>query len=133
MRPILEAPIVIIGNGGSGSSLLNQVLGAHPKLEMKGEMKFLIANAWSAFLDADANTLLRNLQQYFDDDPTLEGRIIGSLEQYNQSLRNREADELRSTGRVMRRAIDEWFCLYDCSAQYWGFKEIMNGGAAFQY
>src|SRR4051794_7984577 len=90
-RPRPEAPIIIIGNGGSGSSLLNQMLNGHPDIDMKGEMRFLIANAWSAFSGADANTMLGDLKRHFDADPELEARITDSPEQYQQLLQRLEA------------------------------------------
>ncbi len=63
-----EAPIIIIGAGGSGSTLLDRSLNAHPDIDMIGETKFLVANAWAAFNGADANSTLRHLDRHFDAD-----------------------------------------------------------------
>ena len=126
-HPRMEAPIVIIGNGGSGSSLLNQMLDAHPDIAMRGEMKFLIPRAWAAFREADANTSLRNLERHFDVVPDLEARITGSPSQFQEFLRTLERDEFLRMGAVLRQAVAAWFCLTGESARFWGFKEIMNG------
>jgi hypothetical protein len=141
MSPRLEAPIIIIGNGGSGSTLLDRMLNAHPDIDMKGEMNFLLADAWAAFSRADANTTLWNLgkeetlAQCFDADPSLEARIKASSPQYQNLLEflereevRRKADEFSRRGAVMRRSIAEWFLLDKSCAQRWGFKEITNSG-----
>ena len=127
--PDIGAPIIIIGNGGSGSSLLDRILNAHPCIVMKGEMKFLVPRAWTVFWEADANTPLRNLKQRFDAEPDLENRIIGSPEQYRQFIRELEQAERLRTGMALRQCLDEWFCVSEESARFWGFKEIMNGAA----
>jgi Sulfotransferase family len=141
MSPRAEAPIVIIGNGGSGSTLLDRTLNAHPDIDMKGEMNFLLADAWVAFSRADANTTLWNLgkeatlARYFDADPSLEARIKASSSQYQDLLVLLERDEVRRKidefsrrGAVMRRSIGDWFLLDRSRAQHWGFKEITNSG-----
>ena len=92
-------------------------------------MKFLVPRAWTVFWEADANTPLRNLKQRFDAEPDLENRIIGSPEQYRQFIRELEQAERLRTGMALRQCLDEWFCVSEESARFWGFKEIMNGAA----
>ncbi|HYA76302.1 MAG TPA: sulfotransferase [Burkholderiaceae bacterium] len=128
MPPLLEAPIIIIGNGGSGSTLLDRVLNAHPEIEMQGEMKFLVADAWAAFQRGDANSTLRDLHRHFDADPNLEARIKSDPEQFRALLQRLEEDELRRKGRVLRQSISAWYRLDECERQFWGFKEITNYG-----
>jgi len=111
-----EAPIIIIGNGGSGSSLLDRILNAHPDISMQGEMKFLVARAWIAFWAADANTVLRNIKQHFQVDPGLGTRLIESPAIYQDFLRKLEDSEFQRTGAVLRETIAKWFCLGDKSA-----------------
>ena len=141
MGPRLEAPIIIVGNGGSGSSLLDRILNAHPDIDMKGEMKFLVADAWAAFSRSDADAELwnrgtiENLAKYFDADPTLEQRIKKSAAEYQALLTLLERDKIRRNdeelvrrGAIIRRSVSEWFLLEKSSARYWGFKEITNSG-----
>jgi hypothetical protein len=128
MHPDLEAPIIIIGNGGSGTSLLDRMLNAHPAIAMKGEMKFLIPKVWQSLWAADANTTLRNLKQHFETDPELENRLMYSPAEHQRFLEKLAGEEYLRTGAALRRCISEWFCLGEKSAPvYWGFKEIMNG------
>ena len=129
MSPRLDAPIIIVGNGGSGTTLLDRTLDAHPNIVMLGEMKYLVADAWSAFNRADANTILRNLAQYFDTDPRLEARIKSTSDAYGEFISLVERDENCRRANLMRRIIAEWFCLNTSQAQVWGFKEITNNGA----
>ena len=129
MGPRLDAPIIIIGAGGSGSTLLDRMLGAHPDIDMKGEMKFLVADAWSAFTRADANTALWNLPQHFDADPGLEQRIKASPESHRELFRRLEDEEFRRRGSILAQSIAAWFRLGDSSGRFWGFKEITNSGA----
>lgn len=128
MSPRLDAPIIIVGAGGSGSTLLDRTLGAHPDIEMKGEMKFLLADAWSAFGRADANTILRNQAQHFDADPGLESRIKADRDCHRAFLRRLEDEEFRRRGAVLTRTIAAWFCVDSSPARFWGFKEITNHG-----
>jgi hypothetical protein len=65
MSPRYEAPIIITGASGSGSTLLDRSLNAHPDIHIMGETKFLVANAWAAFNGADANTTLRQNRLLF--------------------------------------------------------------------
>lgn len=129
MTPRLEAPIIIIGAAGSGSTLLDRTLNAHPDIDMKGEMKFLLADAWAALSRADANTILWNLPKYFDSDPGLEARIKASIAAFHNLIALVEREELDRRAAVMRRSIAEWFRLDKSSARFWGFKEITNAGA----
>jgi len=123
----LEAPIIIIGTGGSGSSLLNETLNAHPDIAMKGEMQFLVPRAWSAFWKADGNTTLRNLRPHFEGDPGLEARITAMPDEFQAFLGRLEAEEFKRTGSILRQAIGAWFCVDEAAGGVWGFKEIWNG------
>lgn len=127
----IEAPVVIIGNGGSGSSLLDRVLDAHPDLHMLGEMKFILPRVWAIFWEADANSKLRGMQAYFAADPGLANRIADSSAKYHQFIQTLERNEYRRTAKVLRHAVADWFLLSTATARHWGFKEIMNGGADF--
>lgn len=129
--PRIEAPIIIIGNGGSGSSLLDRILNAHPDLNMLGEMKFILPRVWATFWEADANLKLRNLEAHFAANPGLENRIATSPEEYRKFIEELERNEFLRTAEVLRHTVEEWFLLSKTTARYWGFKEIMNGGSDF--
>src|SRR4051812_1970161 len=44
----LISPVLIIGAGRSGSSLLDATLGSHPQIRMLGEMQYAIPRLWDA-------------------------------------------------------------------------------------
>jgi Sulfotransferase family len=127
-RPKIEAPIIIIGAGGSGSSLLLQMLDAHPELTMLGETYFLLPKVWYGFWNADANTILRNMGVRLSIDPELETRVTSSAEEYDGFLKRLTLEEQTRTGAVLRHAINAWFCIDHLPSAYWGFKDIWNGG-----
>jgi len=129
LTPRIKRPLIVIGNGGSGSTLLDRMLDAHPDMEMMGEMNFLVANAWAAFHRADANTTLRELHSHFDADPDLESRIKKDPAQLTAFLRHLGNKEFERRGAVLRRSIAAWFCLDESHGRFWGFKEITNGGS----
>jgi hypothetical protein len=129
MSPRYDAPIIIIGAGGSGSTLLDRSLNAHPDIDMMGETRFLVANAWAAFNGADANTTLRHLDRHFDADPGLEPRIKAGSADFPEFLGLLEDQELRRRGAVLRSSIAAWLCLDELPGRLWGFKEITNSGA----
>ncbi|MGA9855070.1 MAG: sulfotransferase [Gammaproteobacteria bacterium] len=124
----IEAPIVIIGAGGSGSSLLSQMLDAHPDVTMLGETYFLLPKAWYGFWQADANTILRNMGERLRIDPELETRVTSSAEDYDRFLKLLMLEEQTRTGTVLRNTINAWFCVDTLPSASWGFKDIWNGG-----
>lgn len=129
--PLIEAPLIIIGNGGSGSSLLDRMLDAHPDITMQGEMKFLVPRVWAIFWEADANSKIRGWESFFGNDPGVGSQIEIRPEEHQKMIATLERNEFLRTGEVLRRAVDDWFLVSKVAARYWGFKEIMNGGSDF--
>jgi len=127
-RTRIEAPIIIIGAGGSGSSVLSRMLDAHPEITMLGEMYFLVPKSWYAFYQADANTIFRDIGSQLHADPELETRITSSFAEHDNFLKFLTLEEQKRTAAVLRQTIDAWFCLDRIPKSFWGFKEIWNGG-----
>jgi hypothetical protein len=99
----LDAPIIIIGAGRSGSTLLDRMLDAHPDIHMFGETEFLIATLWKYILEIRERSLSTIA------DPVQ----LGS--------------ELARLGKVELNVVREMFGLESISKGTWGFKEIWNG------
>jgi hypothetical protein len=99
----LERPIIIIGAGRSGSSLLNEILGAHPEVHMLGEMEFTVPAMWKCFwqVSAAARERVRRVT--------------------NPELERREG---RRVATIIREALDQFYGVSDHPEEYWGFKEI---------
>src|ERR1700733_11625074 len=45
-EPDFSAPVIIIGPGRSGTTLLDAALGEHPDMYMIGETQFLVQRVW---------------------------------------------------------------------------------------
>lgn len=99
----LDAPIIIIGAGRSGSTLLDRMLDAHPDIHMLGETNFITTLLWKSLLDRQKRHLLAIA------DPSV---IL---------------EELARLGVVERRTIAELFELASAKKSRWGMKEIWNG------
>lgn len=112
-----QAPLLIIGAGRSGSTLLARALGAHPLLSMKGETDFLTARLWEQlwgrrfWLDWERFVATRPASSR-DPRPPLDAAL--------------EARQRNRIGRIVARAVAETLAP-DPDAAAWGFKEIWNG------
>jgi hypothetical protein len=99
----LDAPIIIIGAGRSGSTLLDRMLDAHPDIHMLGETNFITATLWKSLLDRRK----RHLLTVTDSETILA--------------------ELKRLGGIEQRTIAELFELNSAGKSHWGMKEIWNG------
>jgi Sulfotransferase family len=126
---MIAAPIIIIGSGRSGSSLLNAVLGGHPDIMMLGEMRFMLARVWDALWGCDGNSVQRGLRDRFSADIE-HGRVCAEVsDSYKRVATDLKSAEFERTARILRRTLDDWFCISCSGKRHWGFKEIWNGGA----
>lgn len=99
----LDAPIIIIGAGRSGSTLLDRMLDAHPEILMFGETDFLAPELFTSLLKGRRKWLIGN------------DGIESALQ------------ELRRLGRLTCSTFADLFKIGECSRTHWGIKEIWNG------
>jgi hypothetical protein len=124
-----RAPIVIIGCGRSGSTLLDRILNAHAEIHMLGEANFLAARLWellgsssdgSQWTSADRRAYEnRHLFRKFGSDR------VGTI----ASDREWTDSENRRLATIVRHSISELFSLASLEKRHWGMKEIWNGGS----
>lgn len=127
----LDAPIIVIGAGRSGSTLLDRILNAHPAIHMLGETNFISATLWKTLLAGDKKTLLSI------SDPDL---VNIELDRLGRLILNTvgELFRLTSTGKpltclakqiLLLRAIGDACWVYSNGRyfRFWGMKEIWNG------
>jgi Sulfotransferase family len=137
-----EAPIVIVGAGRSGTTLLASILGEHPDIYMIGETSFLLPRLWETFFSRPEyvrNYRLGKLSQTLKH----EWRDL-SWFSYWQGILNRdlaripnlsvieEAENAR-IAKSLGMLFADTLIPPDLRRPRWGFKEIWNGGDSFNY
>ena len=139
----ITAPIIVIGAGRSGSTLLTGILSRHPEISMFGETNFLAPHLWNVVLqDLRFGSLMtwpaptlairdgkRRPQQRLDltwDNPSEWSKFYGmDITPYWENERSRIAEILAE--KIMKLIkIDE-------TRKHWGFKEIWNGSGTNRY
>ena len=118
-----QAPIVIIGAGRSGSTLLARILAAHPAADVRGETNFLALRLWS-LLWTDRFWL--DWQRFVDAAP-------GSSRDAKPALPDAEAAaHQRRIGAVIAQSLAALLEIR-ADARAWGFKEVWNGSASHDH
>ncbi len=121
----LTRPLIIIGAGRSGTTLLDAVLDAHPDIAMRGEFQFTVSRLWHQFWDIPAASAERDR------------RIKAFMAEKNQPLSSDDADEAiyrfvreeetQRTADIIKFALDQFYEITALKKPRWGFKEIWMG------
>lgn len=112
-----QAPLLIIGAGRSGSTLLARALGAHARISMRGETDFLTFRLWEQWWGR---------RFWLDWERFVETRPTSSRDPCPPLTPDEEARHRDRIGRIIARAVAETLAP-DPAAAVWGFKEIWNG------
>lgn len=112
-----QAPLLIIGAGRSGSTLLARALGAHPLISMKGETDFLTTRLWEQ---------LWGRRFWLDWERFVASRPASSRDPRPPLDEDEQSRQRGRIGRIIARAVAETLAP-DPAAAVWGFKEIWNG------
>jgi hypothetical protein len=137
-----DRPIVIIGAGRSGSSLLSAILGEHPDVYAAGETSFLVNRLWDAFfqrpeyvsnfriwnLIKNTNAEWRDMHWYPFRRAILDG-TLGSKELTETIHKTEEKRLSECLGRFMADSLIP----PELRRRYWSFKEIWNGSSSFPH
>jgi radical SAM protein with 4Fe4S-binding SPASM domain len=99
----IDAPIIIIGAGRSGSTLLDRMLDAHPDIHMLGETDFFAFELYDKLLQGRKKALVGNDSIEF------------------------ACKELKRLGQLACATISGLFELPYSGKSLWGIKEIWNG------
>jgi hypothetical protein len=124
------SPIIIIGNGRSGSSLLHNILGAHPEIVIFGELRFAVAATYRAMSEIFRNASAYRLLDYFNEHPGMEDEAAKSSSLMQEIVDNLEPHREQRRGDIIRQAITDALCLHERAQTYWAYKEIFNSGEA---
>ncbi len=120
----LERPIIVVGAGRSGSTLLARMLNAHPDVQFLGETDFLIARVWREVWDNRTfwlnslnfqHHMMRELASAREPPLDVPAEVIDAAkERASQGVRTLFAELMQ---------VEPGFAA-------WGFKEIWNGHPA---
>lgn len=126
----LQGPIIIIGCGRSGSTLLDRVLNAHPSIHMLGETNFLTSKIWDtlhkssrgSLWNAAARRSYQNKIELKSKEKKYAHVRFPTYDEWNDEESSRVA-------RIVNSAVTDLFALNSIDKKFWGMKEIWNGGA----
>ncbi len=137
-------PIIIIGAGRSGSTLLSAILGEHPEVYAAGETSFLLNRLWNEFFAKPE--YVRNFRV---------GKLLQATNpewnawtwhdfwhtHLNRSFPTENQDavtqiDLQEEGRLSQllgRFMAESLVPPSLRKKFWSFKEIWNGSSSFPH
>lgn len=105
----IEAPVIVIGAGRSGTHLLERMLNAPPDILMYGETRFLVPRMWHQLWDE--SPLQRFMAIRLRDEENYSGPVPTSAQELgamNRSIgENMEESERERIGRLVGRACAE--------------------------
>jgi hypothetical protein len=116
----VRSPIILIGAGRSGSSLLVDLLGSHPGIHMLGgEMELTVGRLWDCLWGTSAAVEARSRlpQAAPAGEPLSDAAIV-------ERARAAERDARARVHALIRDTLDRLFGVSDSPRAYWGFKEI---------
>jgi len=114
------SPLIIIGAGRSGTTLVMKMLDAHPAMSMRGETKFLVPRMWSIVWE---ERFWHFWKSYVETGPT------SSKDPRPEIPPDSLSEEEKRVGRLVAEFTADLLEIEpDCPV--WGFKEIWNGTTA---
>lgn len=122
-RKNLQAPLLLIGAGRSGSTLLARMLDAHPAVSIRGETGFLAPRIWQQVWD---NRFWFDWREFVAEEPA------SSLAPAPTPSPQRLAEESQRVGAILATTLCD-LLRPDPQKSHWGFKEVWNGSAAHRH
>jgi hypothetical protein len=137
------APVIIVGPGRSGTTLLGSVLGEHPGFYMVGETQFLMQRMWRVFFEHP-----RYVNHYRFSKLAQQSRaewaampwysfsrqfVNGDLRNLGSAFIDIEADENARVARELGEAFAKMLIPPPMRTKRWGMQEIWSGSTTFPY
>jgi hypothetical protein len=122
LKERLSSPIIIIGAGRSGSSVLDRILNAHPEITMLGEFQEIVPIFWHKIWNCEASSFGREKRLF----EFLAHRKLKPIDDLASSaiIEFIQDEERSRLGKIIREMIDVLFDVSLQSKSAWGFKEI---------
>lgn len=117
-------PIVIIGAGRSGTTLLTRIFSRHPDIDFHGETSFLLPRLW---LELWEDRFWLNWQHYTNTNPH---SVCESFPDISDYIFNKEKQRI---GSILAKVIIDVFKIDINAYEVWGYKEVWNGSSQFQF
>ena len=120
----LQAPILVIGAGRSGSTLLSRILQNHPEIAFFEENSILAARLW---LELWEDRFWLASEVFNDSDPK------SALDPHPAVPAEGLEREKRRIGGLVAETVSRVHRLDPEVCQVWGYKDIWNGSNQFDW
>lgn len=117
-------PLIIVGAGRSGSTILTRILDSHSEIQLFGETDFLVPRLW---LEVWINRFWLNWPRQ------ARGRVRSGVDPIPPLLPSELELARRRVGQLVSVFFFDLLGVKQDQGRFWGFKEPWNGSTAFTY
>jgi hypothetical protein len=142
-EPDFTAPVIIVGPGRSGTTLLGETLGAHPNFHMIGESNFLFRRLWNTLHESPDFSKFRRLSKlarqtrpdwrelpWYTFATEVAGPAMNKLRDLSDAI---AATENERIAQELGSAFARMLIPPTLRRRYWGMQEIWIGSDSFPY
>ncbi len=117
-QTLTQSPLIVIGAGRSGSTLISRMLNAHGSIDFKGETSFLLARVWSEVWE---DRFWLNWPRHVASGPHCASDPLPPWSQEDL------ATERMRTGRLVAELFVKLLRVEQAPERRWGYKELWSG------
>ena len=124
MHQDIQSPIIVIGAGRSGSTLISRILNAHGSIDFKGETSFLLLRLW---VELWHDRFWLNWPRHVSINPHCASDPMPAMTTAEL------AAERQRVGRLVARILVDLLQVDQRKYPVWGFKELWSGLAHYNH